>query len=84
MRLRALWQVRETSDHGCFNSWDRLPYLTTVRTGVPSLIPAESYITRNFFINNYHTTWPIGVYPACLPIPTDPKTRPMFNDRPGS
>ena len=51
--------VRETGDHGSFNSWDRLPYVTTVRNGTPSLIQAQSNITRNFFINNYHSTWPI-------------------------
>ena len=52
-------QVRETGDHGPFNSWDRQPYLTTVRNGTASLTPAQSNITRNFLINNYHSTWPI-------------------------
>ena len=52
--------VRETGDHGAFNSWDRQPYLTTVQDGnTPSLTPATSYITENFIINNYHSTWPI-------------------------
>ena len=52
--------VRETADHGAFNSWDRQPYLTTVEDGhTPSLIPATSYITRNFIINNYHSAWPL-------------------------
>ena len=52
--------VRETGDHGCFNSWDRQPYLTELQDGqTPSLIPATSYLTRNFLINNYHSTWPI-------------------------
>ncbi len=52
--------VRETGDHGTFNSWDRQPYLTEVQDGrTPSLIPATSNITRNFLINNYHSTWPI-------------------------
>ena len=51
--------VRETRDHGPFNSWDRQPYLTGVKNGTPSLTPAQSNITRNFFINNYHSTWPI-------------------------
>jgi hypothetical protein len=53
--------VRETSDHGPFNSWDRQPYLTTIKDGVtPSLFPKQNTITRNFFINNYHSVWPIG------------------------
>ena len=51
--------VRETGDHGPFNSWDRQPYLTTVGNGTASLTPAYSNITRNFLINNYHSTWPI-------------------------
>lgn len=51
--------VRETGDHGPFNSWDRQPYLTEVKNGTPSLTPAQSNLTRNFFINNYHSTWPI-------------------------
>ena len=29
---------RESGDHGPFNSWDRQPFLTTVRTGKPSMI----------------------------------------------
>ena len=51
--------VRETGDHGPFNSWDRQPYLTGVKTGTPSLTPAQSNLTRNFLISNYHSTWPI-------------------------
>ena len=53
--------VRETGDHGPFNSWDRQPYLTELDSSdeSPSLTPAESNITNNFFINNYHSTWPI-------------------------
>jgi len=54
--------VRETGDHGPFNSWDRQPYLTTVRLGddePPSLIAATSTIVRNFLINNYNSVWPI-------------------------
>jgi hypothetical protein len=44
---------RETSDQGPFNSWDRLPYLTTVNDGTPSLTPAYNEIHHNFFICNY-------------------------------
>ena len=51
--------VRETGDHGPFNSWDRLPYLTKVKNGTASLNPALSNLTRDFFINNYHSMWPI-------------------------
>ena len=51
--------VRETGDHGPFNSWDRQPYLTAVRNGSASLTPAQNNITLNFLINNYHSTWPL-------------------------
>ena len=52
--------VRETGDHGPFNSWDRLPYLTKVKNGsTSSLSPQVSNITRNFLISNYHSTFPL-------------------------
>ena len=44
---------RESGDHGPFNSWDRQPFLTTVRTGKPSMIMKFREIHHNFFIDNY-------------------------------
>jgi len=44
---------RESSDHGAFNSWDRLPYITTVRNGTPSTIPAVNNVHHNFIVANY-------------------------------
>ena len=44
---------RETSDHGPFNSWDRQPFLTEIRDGTASLIPASNVITKNFMVANY-------------------------------
>jgi hypothetical protein len=44
---------RESGDHGPLNSWDRQPFLTTVRTGQPSMVMAWRNISRNFFIDNY-------------------------------
>jgi len=44
---------RESGDHGPFNSWDRQPFLTTVRTGEPSMIMQWREIHHNFFIDNY-------------------------------
>lgn len=44
---------RESGDHGPFNSWDRQPYLTTVRTGEPSMTMAWRELHHNFFIDNY-------------------------------
>jgi hypothetical protein len=44
---------RESGDHGPFNSWDRQPFLTTQRTGKPSMIMAWREIHHNFFIDNY-------------------------------
>jgi len=52
--------VRETSDHGPINSWDRQPYLTdAVQAGVPSLWQHVSYIHHNLLLNNYRSVWPI-------------------------
>lgn len=50
--------VRETSDHGCFNSWDREPYQWDAEEA-SNLIPATSYILNNYFVNNYGSSWPI-------------------------
>eukprot|EP00929_Paragymnodinium_shiwhaense_P049370 TRINITY_DN24907_c0_g1_i1.p1 TRINITY_DN24907_c0_g1~~TRINITY_DN24907_c0_g1_i1.p1 ORF type:complete len:805 (-),score=179.69 TRINITY_DN24907_c0_g1_i1:258-2672(-) len=44
---------RESGDHGPFNSWDRQPFLTTVRTGQPDMIMQWRDIHNNFFIDNY-------------------------------
>ena len=44
---------RESSDHGAFNSWDRLPFLTTVRNGTASTIPAPNSFAQNFIVANY-------------------------------
>ena len=52
--------VRETSDNGPINTFDRNPYITKVQDGMnPSLLIAQSTITRSFVINNYHSTWPL-------------------------
>ena len=47
--------VRETSDHGPFNSWDRIPYLSDSGSG-PSLRPLTNYITSNLLFNSYHVS----------------------------
>lgn len=44
---------RESSDHGAFNSWDRLPYLTTIRNGTASTIPAMNNVHHNFIVANF-------------------------------
>ena len=52
--------VRETLDPGNFNSWDRQPHMTTVKDGkTTSVDPAESFITQNPIVGNYHSAWPI-------------------------
>lgn len=45
---------RESSDHGPWNSWDRVPYITTLRTGRPSTLPLGRRLHHNFIIANYH------------------------------
>eukprot|EP00054_Salpingoeca_dolichothecata_P029630 m.234239 g.234239 ORF g.234239 m.234239 type:complete len:949 (-) comp26517_c0_seq1:30-2876(-) len=45
---------RESSDHGTFNSWDRLPYFTDVRDGTTrSSVPAVNNVHNNFLVSNY-------------------------------
>ena len=52
--------VRETLDHGAFNSWDRQPYVTTVKDNkTPSVIPAENFLIQNLVVGNYRALWPI-------------------------
>lgn len=43
----------QSSDHGAFNSWDRLPYLTLERNGSLSSIPATQEVHSNFIVANY-------------------------------
>jgi len=45
--------VRESSDHGPWNSWSRVPYITNIRTGEPSIIPATRRIHNNFILATY-------------------------------
>ena len=45
--------VRESGDHGPFNSWDRVPYITTLKTGKPSILPQWREVRHNFIIATY-------------------------------
>jgi hypothetical protein len=47
--------VRESADHGPFNSWDRQVYVTDVRTGQPDVIKEWDDISHNFIIANYNS-----------------------------
>jgi hypothetical protein len=44
---------RESGDHGAFNSWDRLPYITTYNDGTPSTVPKVNNVHNNFIVANY-------------------------------
>jgi hypothetical protein len=45
---------RESGDHGPINSWDRQPYLTTLRDGkTKSFVPLLRTIQHNFIVANY-------------------------------
>ena len=41
---------RDSGDHGPFNSWDRQPFLTDIRNGTPSLLPAWNELHHNFVV----------------------------------
>ena len=48
-------RVRETQDHGTFNSWDRQPFMYTGDNGNPTFVPRMNVIgPHNFFVNNYN------------------------------
>lgn len=50
--------VRETSDHGSVNSWDRLGY--TWRSWNASAVdPLPMTVSGNMILTNYHQVWPL-------------------------
>ncbi|CAE7521386.1 unnamed protein product [Symbiodinium natans] len=46
---------RESGDHGPINTWDRMPFLTDIRSGMqnPSFQPALNEVRDNFIFANY-------------------------------
>jgi hypothetical protein len=51
--------VRETGDHGPFNSWDRSPHIFPGADGLPTMTPAFNHLFGNFFINSGGGGFPI-------------------------
>lgn len=49
--------VRETSDHGGFNSWDRTPYLTRKPNGSVTALPLWNRVAQNLIINGHNGVW---------------------------
>ena len=48
--------VRESGDHGPFNTWDRVPYITNIRDGkTSSITPGFNHIYKNFVLGTYQT-----------------------------
>lgn len=47
---------RESGDHGPWNSWNRVPYITEERygPGKPSIVPKDVLIHHNFFLGTYN------------------------------
>lgn len=43
----------ESGDHGAINTWDRQSFITTVRTGSPSIVPAMNRMYQNFIVSDY-------------------------------
>jgi len=44
---------RESSDHGVFNSWGRLPYIVALGGEGPSAVPLYNDMHHNFLVANY-------------------------------
>ena len=68
---------RESSDHGPWNSWDRVPYITTLRSGKPSIVPADRHIHHNFIIANYNSEGAIDTDGAAAAARSFSKLRPL-------
>jgi len=56
--LSSLPVVRETEDHGCFNSWDRNTYQAHAWDPT-NLETLPILIDQNLFVNNYNSYFPI-------------------------
>lgn len=54
---RVELQVRETSDHGPINTWDRTPYATIRKNGTILPYPDYTTITRNLIVNGHNGVW---------------------------
>ena len=57
VRLQAQSNRKSTSilrscPAGAINTWDRVPFLTTVRNGTPSYVPAVTTIHHNFLVSD--------------------------------
>jgi hypothetical protein len=53
--------MRETSDGGAINTWDRQPFVSGYdpATGAAVLLPGESSIARNLLLSNYDSLWAV-------------------------
>jgi hypothetical protein len=50
--------VRQSSDHGCINTWDRQPYIWNL-ANLTNLYPNPTHFSKNFLVSNYRSVWPI-------------------------
>ena len=50
---------RESSDHGPFNSWDRVPYVFDGDDGKPTVFKKNDTIAYNWILANYHSSMAI-------------------------
>ena len=69
--------VRESGDHGPWNSWDRIPYITDVfdeepntlpplkPKGKASVVPAWRHIRHNFIMSVYSSQVRVNGPPRC-------------------
>lgn len=59
---------RESGDHGPVNSWDRQPFLTTLRSGHPSFTPLMRTIRWNYIFANYGAAQGVGTLHVCVSL----------------
>ena len=68
---------RRSGDHGPFNSWDRVPYITNIGLHAPkaSVFPQFRQIHHNFMLANYNSQEAIDNDDGssfCASLPTRP------------
>lgn len=62
---------------GPWNSWSRVPYITNIRTGKPSIIPEVRKIRNNFILATYFSQQAIDTddgsayYEVTVSLPVD-------------
>ena len=75
---------RESADTGNIYTYNRMPLLSTTRTGSPSLIMATRHIYNNLFFGNCASMFPLSLVQSCTTRYSDATSRLDWPDGSGS